>query len=75
MAANGKPAGALELQVIADICFSVVECYSTGNFNKPVYIIQPLRCPEIPECKPRIRLWVRPGHCMALVDDSKPHLI
>ena len=29
MAVSGKAASSLELQAIADICFSVVECYST----------------------------------------------
>jgi hypothetical protein len=31
-----KPATGLELQAIADICFSVVEIYSTENFYQPV---------------------------------------
>jgi hypothetical protein len=75
MIVNGNPAGALELQVIADICFSVVECYSTDCFYKPVHTIHPLRTDQIPECKGLIRLWVQGDHCMALVDRSKRHLI
>jgi hypothetical protein len=44
LAVNKKPASTLELQVIADICFSVVECYSSQDFNKPVHVVYPLRC-------------------------------
>jgi len=43
MAVNGKAAGTLELQAIADICFSVVECYATEDFCVPVHTIYPLR--------------------------------
>ena len=43
MAMNGIAANMLELQVIADICFSVVECYSTENFLMPYDVILPLR--------------------------------
>jgi len=35
MAVNGKAASQLELQAVADICFSVVECYSTRDFLVP----------------------------------------
>ena len=43
MAQDGQPASVLELQVIADICFATVECYSTADFNTPTQIIRPLR--------------------------------
>jgi hypothetical protein len=54
--------------VIADICFSVVECYSTSNFFTPVKVIYPLRFETVPEYKRCIRLWVLGDHCVALVD-------
>jgi len=68
MIISGKPASTLELQVIADIFFAVVECYSTQDFNVPVHVIQPLRLGQMDGCKSRIRLWVSVAHCMALVD-------
>jgi len=43
MTTDGKPASQLELQAAADICFSVIECYSTTNYLKPVLTIWPLR--------------------------------
>ena len=73
MAVNGTEGTQLELQVIADICFSVVECYSTSNFFAPVKVIYPLRFETVPESKNLIRLWVQGGHCVALVDHwAKP---
>ena len=68
MAMNGTTGTFLELQVIADICFSVVECYSTSNFFTPIKVIYPLRYLVDPESASCIRLWVLPGHCVALVD-------
>ena len=68
MAINGNPASQLELQLIADICFAVVECYSLDNFLVPAYTKMPLRLSTVSRCKNRIRLWIQPGHCMALVD-------
>ena len=65
----------LELQVIADICFSVVECYSIEDFCVPVKTIYPLRFQEMPECKSCIRLWIKDSHCMALVDYQSQPLI
>ena len=44
MMVDGKDASSLELQAIADITFSVVECYSTENFKTPTHTILPLRC-------------------------------
>ena len=75
MIMSGKAASTLELQAIADICFSVVECYSTSNFFTPVHVIEPLRIQTSPECKGLIRLWIQGDHCMALVDRNKRHLI
>ena len=73
MAVNGTEGTQLELQVIADICLSVVECYSTSNFFVPVNVIYPLRFETVPESKNVIRLWVQGGHCVALVDPwAKP---
>ena len=70
MAKNGEPGSSLELQVIADICFSVVECYSTANAFVPVHKIWPLR---LLQCKGCIRLWMQDGHCLALVNvQSRP---
>jgi hypothetical protein len=40
---NGRAASMLELQAIADICFSVVECYSAPDCFMPMHIIYPLR--------------------------------
>ena len=70
MVVNGKPAGALELQVIADICFSVVECYSTHDFLVPVSTFYPIRLSSVSECTSRIRLWIKDAHCMALVSNG-----
>ena len=67
MSKNGEAASHLELQAIADICFAVVECYSTKDFFKPVHTILPLRFTS--ECESCIRLWVGDGHCMALSDE------
>ena len=75
MAKNGKAASQLELQVIADICFSKVECYSTKDFSVPRNVIQPLRFPDMFECKGRIRLLVQDEHCLALFDQQAPPLI
>jgi hypothetical protein len=73
MAVNGTEGTQLELQVIADICFSVVECYSTSNFFAPVKVIYPLRFGTVPESKSVIRLWVMGGHCVALANpQAKP---
>ena len=63
---NGTASTMLELQAIADICFSVVECYSTENFFTPVKVIYPLRFETVPKSKNVIRLWVLGGHCVAL---------
>jgi hypothetical protein len=43
MALARTPGTELELQAIADICFAVVECYSTKDFFFPVKVIYPLR--------------------------------
>ena len=72
---NGKSATRLELQVISDICFSVVECYSTEDFLLPMDVIYPLRCATVSDCKGRIRLLIRHNHCMALVDYKAEPLI
>ena len=72
MAINNRPASELELQVIADICHSVVECYSTNDYLKPTNTIRPLRfC----ESTSYIRLWIKDDHCVALVDHQCPPLI
>ena len=71
MAVNGKPASPLELQAVADICFSVVECYSTNDFLVPTHTMFPLRLTSVSqECNPRIRLWTQDTHCMALVNNE-----
>jgi len=74
MAVNRKPASSLELQAVADICFSVVECYSSNNFLAPQTTILPYRLSSGSECKSRIRLWIQETHCMVLVsnNDKKP---
>ena len=66
MAVNGTQGTQRELQAIADICFSVVECYSTSNFLVPVKVIYPLRFGSVPNPTSCIRLWVLDGHCVAL---------
>jgi len=60
----------LELQAIADICFSVVECYSNSDFYTPMKVIYPLRYGLVPKPTRCIRLWVLTGHCVAL---AAPH--
>jgi len=75
MAVNGKEGTHLELQAIADICFSVVECYSTSNFLVPVKVIYPLRFETVPESKNVIRLWVLGGHCVALASPQAQPLM
>ena len=75
MAVNGKVASPLLFQAIADICFSVVECYSINDFLVPFDIIYPLRFSTIDDCKGRIRLWIQGSHCMALVDHQSQPLI
>ena len=75
MVVNGKSATMLELQAIADICFSVVECYSTQDFLVPKNTIRPIRFDQMFECTGRIRLWIQAGHCMALVDQNSQPLI
>jgi len=67
MAISGKPASPLELQAVADICFSVVECYSSDNFFVPMSVIWPERLCKISEATRFIRLWIVDSHCMALV--------
>ena len=75
MAMNRTAATELELQVIADICFAVVVCYSTDDFFLPLKTIRPLRFSTMSECKSRINLWVQDGHCMALVNRQSQPLI
>ena len=75
MSKNGKAASQHELQAIADICLSVVECYSTEDFFVPNDITLPLRFSSVPECKSIIRLWVRDNHCVALVESQSMPLI
>jgi len=70
MAVNGKPASQIELQAVADICLSVVECYSTNNFLVPTHTMFPLRLCSVLESTPRIRLWTQETHCMALVNNE-----
>ena len=69
MAMNGKAASPIELQVVADICLSVVECYSTNDFFAPSHTIFPHRISSLSECTSRIRLWIKGAHCMVLVTD------
>ena len=69
------PGTELELQAIADICFSVVECYTTKDSLIPAKVIYPLRFSTVPKPTRCMRLWVLPGHCMALVrPQSQPHM-
>ena len=75
MMVNRQLGSMLELQAIADICFSVVECYATRDFCVPVHTILPLRFAEVPECPGRIRLWIQDHHCMAIVDPASEELI
>jgi hypothetical protein len=75
MALARTPGTELELQAIADICFSVVECYATKDSFTPAKVIYPLRFSTVAKPTRCIRLWVLPGHCMALVaPNSEPHL-
>ena len=76
MAVNKKAASSIELQAVADISFSVVECYSTNDFHVPTYTLFPLRLSAVSECTSRIRLWTQDAHCMALVNtESQQPLI
>ena len=75
MVINGMEGTQLELQVISDICFSVVECYSTSNFFAPVKVIYPLRFETVPESKNVIRLWILGGHCVALASPQAQPLM
>jgi hypothetical protein len=75
MAMNGMEGTQLELQAIADICFSVVECYSTSNFFVPIKVIHPLRFPSVPKPTTYIRLWVQARHCVALVSPQAQPLM
>ena len=75
MMVNRQLGSMLELQAIADICFSVVECYATRDFYVPVHTILPLRFAEMAECPGRIRLWIQDHHCMAIVDRASEELI
>ena len=75
MSKNGEAASQLELQAVADICFSEVECYLTKDFLVPVHIIRPLRAPKMPKCTSFIRLWIQPSHCMALLGSQSIPLI
>ena len=70
MAVNGKAASTLELQAVADICFSVVECYSTNDFLVPTTTIVPSRLSSPSKCTSRIRLWIKDAHCMVLVKNG-----
>jgi hypothetical protein len=70
MAVNGKPASQIELQAVADICLSVVECFSTNDFLVPTHTIFPFRISSISEYAPRIRLWKKETHCLALVNNG-----
>ena len=75
MSLNRMPGSQLELQAIADICFSVVECYSIWNFQIPVRVIYPLRQATVPPPTRCIRLWVLAGHCVALADPQAQPLM
>jgi len=70
MAVNGKAASTLELQAVADICFSVVECYTTSDFLVPTHTMFPFRLSSVSESTSRIRLWIKDAHCMALVNNG-----
>jgi len=58
MALPRTPGTSLELQAIADICFTPVECYSTTDYLVPVKVIYPLRFSPKSTNKRCIRLWV-----------------
>ena len=75
MMVSGKNGGMRELQAIADICFSVVECYSTENYLVPFHTIEPLRVQKKNECLSHIRLWIQAGHCTALIDYTSDEII
>ena len=66
---------ATSLQIIADICFAVVECYCSRDYFVPIRVFEPLRAGKMSECKRRIRLWIQPGHCLALIDPASKGLI
>jgi len=68
MAVNGKAASYIELKAVADICFSVVECYTSNDFLTPMKTIFPFRLSSVSECTSRIRLWIKDAHCTALVN-------
>jgi hypothetical protein len=68
MAVHGKHASHIELQAVADICLSIVECYSTSNFLTPTHTIYPFRLSSVSSSTPRILLWTQETHCMALVN-------
>ena len=72
MAVNGKAASPVELQAVADICFSVVECYSSDDCFVPTQTIYPFRLCSVSKSTSRIRLWIQDAHCMALVT-TKPY--
>jgi hypothetical protein len=75
MALARTPGTELELQAIADICFSAVECYTTKGSFTPAKVIYPLRFSTVAKPTRCMRLWVQPGHCMALVaPNAQPHL-
>ena len=75
MAKDGTEGSMLELQVIADTWFSIVEIYRTADSDMPMAIIQPLRMsmlsPDSMTLRMRtMRLWFqRDAHCVALIDD------
>ena len=75
MAKDGTPGSMLEVQVIADIMFSIIEIYFTADPNAPMDIILPLRMSRLSPlssnlCPRTMRLWFkRDSHCVALIDD------
>ena len=76
MAVNGKPASPLELQAVADIFLSIVECYSTNDFFVPTHTMLPFRLSSPSPCTPRIRLWIKDTHCTVLLNiESQQPLI
>jgi len=70
MAVHGKAASPLVLQAVADICFSVVECYTSKDFLAPTHTMFPFRLSSVSESTSRIRLWIKDAHCMALVNNG-----
>jgi len=75
MTVFGKAASPIALQAVADICFAVVECYSTKDFCTPYKIIFPLRFTTIADCETCIKLWTQDNHCVALVGSRAKPLI